>query len=184
MEHLDRAALEAGVAVVRDAPADDGRLELLVRRPAEGERELLAEATLDPVVGLVGDTWQARGSSRTPDGAAHPEMQLTLMSSRAAALMAGSRDRWPLAGDQLYVDLDISTDNLPPGTQLAIGDATVEVTAQPHTGCQKFAARFGMEAARFVNSDVGRELNLRGINARVVSAGTVHVGDTISKTPS
>jgi hypothetical protein len=179
---MSTAALEAGVDGVRAAPADGGRLEMVVCRPAPGEREVLDEASLDRVVGLVGDTWKSRGSRRTPDGSANPDMQLTLMSARAAELVVGSRDRWPLAGDQLYVDLDLSTANLPAGTRLAIGSAVVEVTAAPHTGCQKFAQRFGLDAARFVNSEVGRALNLRGINARVVVDGTIRPGDAVRKT--
>ncbi len=184
VEHLDAASLEAGVGEVQGAPTDDGRLDLVVRRPAEAVREVLTEAVLDDEVGLVGDTWRARGSRHTADGSASPDMQITLMSSRAAALIAGPRERWPLAGDQLYVDLDLSVTNLPPGTRLSIGSAVVEVTAAPHTGCQEFAQRFGIDAARFVNSDVGRELNLRGINARVVAEGTVRPGDRVRKTPS
>jgi MOSC domain-containing protein YiiM len=106
-------------------------------------------------------------------------MQINIMNARATALVAGSKDRWPLAGDQLYVDLDLSGANLPPGTRLAIGSAVLEVTSQPHTGCAKFVARFGLDAMKFVNSPVGRELNLRGINAKVVTAGTIRVGDDV-----
>jgi hypothetical protein len=182
MEHLDTAALEAGVQEVRAAPTDDGLLELVVRRPEPGRREVLDEADLDQAVGLVGDGWRVRGSRRTPDGSANPDQQLTLMSTRAAGLIAGPRERWPLAGDQLYVDLDLSGANLPPGSRVEIGSAVVEVTREPHTGCQKFVQRFGLDAMRFVNSAVGRELNLRGINARVVVEGTVRPGDRVRKT--
>jgi hypothetical protein len=183
MEHPSTAALEAGVAEVRRSPADAGRLELIVRRPEVGAREVVAEATLDLADGLAGDCWRARGSSRTPDGAANPDAQLTLMNARAAALIAGPLDRWPLAGDQLFVDLDLGGANLPAGTRLLLGTATIEVTAHPHTGCEKFAARFGRDAARFVNSPVGRELNLRGINTRVVVPGVVRLGDIVRKGP-
>ena len=166
---------------VRAAPADCGRVELIARRPAEGEREVVSEAVLDPVEGLVGDNWLTRGSRATADGSAHPDAQLTVMSARAAALIAGPRDRWPLAGDQLYVDLDLSGANLPPGTRLAAGDAVIEITPLPHTGCGKFVRRFGVDAMRLVNSEVGRELNLRGVNARIVSGGPVRVGDELRK---
>jgi MOSC domain-containing protein YiiM len=131
--------------------------------------------------GLSGDTWRVRGSSRSGDGRAHPDMQLNVMSARAAALVAQSDDRWALAGDQLYVDLDLSGASLPPGTRLAIGGAIIEVTPQPHTGCRKFVDRFGLDAMKFVNSPVGRELNLRGINAKVVRAGTIRVGDVVRR---
>jgi hypothetical protein len=181
MTYVESPVLEAGLDEIRGAPHDNGLVELIVRRPAEDEREVLIEATLDPVVGLVGDLWPTRGSSRMPDGSAHPGMQLTLMNARAAALIAGDRDRWPLAGDQLYVDLDLSGENLPAGTRLSIGTAIVEVSDQPHTGCAKFAARFGRDALKFVNSTDGRALNLRGINTSIVEAGLVRLGDSIKK---
>jgi hypothetical protein len=181
VQHFDLEQLEAGVDEVRGSPADDGRVELMVSRPAEGERVVLDEATLDADVGLVGDNWKARGNRHRPDGSANPKAQITLMNSRAADLIAGSVERWPLAGDQLYVDLDLGGANLPPGARLALGDAVVEVTDEPHTGCAKFSQRFGLDAVRFVNGDAGRELNLRGINTRVVVPGVVRRGDKITK---
>jgi len=181
VEYPTTAILEAGLDDVRCSPADVGRVELIVRRPAVDEREILAEARLDTSDGLVGDTWKVRGSKCMPDGSAHPEMQLNIMNARAARLVAGGDDRRHLAGDQLYVDLDISETNLPPGTRLTLGSAVIEVTPQPHTGCAKFAGRFGKEALRFVNSDVGKQLRLRGMNAKVVVSGTVRPGDEIRK---
>jgi MOSC domain-containing protein YiiM len=165
------AVLESGLAEIRRSPAAAGTVALIVRRPAAGEREVLAEAVLDPVQGLVGDYWHGQGSD--------PDTQLTLMNARVAAIVARVPDRWPLAGDQLYVDLDLSGANLPPGTRLKLGTAVIEVTAEPHRGCGKFIRRFGVDAMRFVNSGVGRELNLRGINARIVGGGTVRTGDAI-----
>lgn len=181
MEHLTTAALEAGLDEILASPADQGRLELIVRRPAVDQREVLAEATLDTTDGLLGDTWRARGSGRTPDRSADPDKQLTVMNARLAALIAGDPQRRPLAGDQLYLDLDLSETNLPPGSRLAMGGAVIEITAPPHTGCAKFAARFGRDALRFVNSPVGRQLRLRGANARIVVPGTVRRGDEIRK---
>jgi hypothetical protein len=175
------AELTAALDHIRAAPDDDGRLELIVRRPGLGEREVLLEAVLDLDCGLVGDTWNRRRSTRTADGSPHPEMQLNVMNARSAAAIAGPPGRWPLAGDQLYVDLDISVANLPPGTRLAIGDAVVEVTPQPHTGCVKFKGRFGGDALRFVNTGEGKALRLRGMNARVVQAGTIRPGDPVRK---
>jgi hypothetical protein len=179
--YLTMAELEAGLAEIRRCPQDEGRVALIVRRPRTEEREILEQGELDVELGLIGDNWQARGSSMTEDGAAHPEMQLNLMNARAIDLIAGDKSRWRLAGDQLFVDLDLSGVNLPPGTRLAIGTAVIEVTAVPHTGCKKFTARFGLDAMKFVNSPVGRELNLRGINVKVVKAGTIAVGDAVSK---
>ncbi len=184
MEHLSTAALEAGLGDVRESPSDGGTVELIVRRPAVDEREVLAAAMLDVEAGLAGDTWPVRGSKRTADGSPHPDMQVTVMNSRAALLVARAPDRRMLAGDQFYVDLDLSPANLPPGTRLALGSAVIEVTDQPHLGCAKFAARFGADALRFVNSRVGRELRLRGLNARVVVAGMVRPGDAIRKLPA
>ncbi|MGE3178444.1 MAG: MOSC domain-containing protein, partial [Vicinamibacterales bacterium] len=142
-QHLTMEQLHAGLDEIRRSPRETGRLEMIVRRPAVGHREALTEAVLDLEVGLVGDTWVARGSTRTPDGTRHPDMQINLMNARAIALIAQERARWPLAGDQLFVDLDLSAANLPPGTRMGIGEAILEVTAQPHTGCAKFVERFG-----------------------------------------
>ena len=183
VKHLDTAALQAGLGHVRESPPDHGTVEMIVRRPAVDEREVLAVGTLDADVGLAGDTWQVRGSSRTPDGSAHPGMQLTVINSRAALLVAQDPGRRQLAGDQLYVDLDLSPANLPAGTRLAIGSAVIEVSEEPHLGCAKFAARFGKDAWRFVNSRVGRGLRLRGLNARILASGTVRPGDRVSKLP-
>jgi MOSC domain-containing protein YiiM len=153
-----------------------------VRRPRVGQREVLEEGQLDTVAGLVGDTWRFRGSSRMPDKTSpHPDMQINVMNARAIALIAQDPKRWALAGDQLFIDLDLSQENLPPGTRLAIGTAIIEVTAQPHTGCGKFVERFGLDAMKFVNSPRGRQLSLRGINARVVQNGTVRRGDVARK---
>ena len=177
--HRRTAELEAGVAHIRLSPTTIGRLEMIVRRPAIEARDVVDQAELDLAIGLVGDTWRERPSRSTEDGKAHPDKQLTLMNARSAAIIAGDRDRWPLAGDQLYVDLALGYDTLPPGSLLSIGDAVVEVTAPPHRGCAKFTRRFGADALRFVNSPAGVELNLRGINARVDTPGTVRAGDTI-----
>lgn len=179
--HLPPEVLEAGLDHIRRSPTDDGVLQLIVRRPAVDEREVLDTGELDLASGLVGDTWATRGSSSTPDGSAHPDGQLTIMNYRCAALVAGSPARVPLAGDQLYVDLDLSEERLPAGTCLAIGGAVIEITSKPHRGCAKFAARFGAAALRFVNVGAGSELNLRGRNARVVVAGTVHRGDRVRR---
>jgi len=181
MKHLTTAELEAGLESIRQSPKDDGILNLIVRRPQVNVREVLQTGELDLIEGLLGDTWKMRGSSRTADGSSHPDMQLNIMNSRVAALVAQDADRWQLAGDQLYIDLDLSDENLPPGTRLAIGTAIIEVTAQPHNGCRKFVERFGLDAMRFVNSPLGKQLHLRGINAKVVQAGVIKTNDALRK---
>jgi MOSC domain-containing protein YiiM len=183
MRNAELSGLEASLTNIRRAPADHGTVELIARRPAENEREVVAEAWLDVSEGLSGDNWKTRGSTRTPDGGPNSAAQVTLMNARAAAAMAGERDRWALAGDQLYVDLDISLGNLPPGRRVQIGDAVIEFSEAPHTGCAKFSARFGVDAQKFVNSQAGRELRLRGANCRIVASGTVRAGDAITKLP-
>jgi hypothetical protein len=141
---------------------------MIVRRPQGEQREVLQEGQLSADEGLVGDNWKERTSARTADGSPHPDMQLTIMNTRLIALLAQEKSRWQLAGDQLFIDLDLSADNLPPGTQLAIGSAVIQITDQPHTGCNKFSARFGLDAIKFVSSQAGKQLCLRGIYARVV----------------
>ena len=175
---------DAWLTEVRRSPADHGTLAMIVRRPTTDEREVLAHGELDPTVGLVGDNWLARGSRSTPDGAAEPDAQLNIMNVRAARLVAGDDDRVPLAGDQLFVDLDLSPENLPAGTRLQIGGAVIEVTAKPHTGCAKFTRRFGLAAHRWINGRTGKEQRLRGICAKVVVAGTITAGDAVVKLPS
>jgi len=181
MEQPTLDTLLAGLDEIRRSPTDGGLLELIVRRPAVGVREVLETGILTHSEGLSGDSWNQRPSRRSADGGPHPHMQLNIMNSRAIALIAQSQDRWALAGDQLYVDLDLSEANLPAGTRLAIGTAVIEVTDQPHTGCTQFSQRFGADARKFVNSQGGRALRARGINAAVVVPGTVTKGDRIAK---
>lgn len=177
MDHRSTAELEAAVPSFRAAPKDEGRVVLVLRRPSEGERDILDVARLTFADGVEGDTWKSRGSRRTDDGSAHPDMQLNVMNARFAEFVAGSEERMALAGDQLYLDLDIGPGNAPPGTRISLGTAEIEITDQPHTGCAKFVQRFGLDAQRFVNSDVGLSIKARGVNAKVVVEGDVSPGD-------
>ena len=179
--HPTYAELEAQLDHIRQSPKDLGSLDLIARRPALKKREVLAEAELTIAQGVVGDTWKDRPSRHTEDGGPHVEMQLNLMNSRMVAALAPDDEGRAQAGDQLYVDLDLSPENLPAGTRLAIGTAVIEVTAMPHTGCAKFRQRFGADATKFINSPVGKSLRLRGINAKVVQEGVVRRGDAVRK---
>jgi hypothetical protein len=179
--YVPLATLEAGMDIIRQSPKDVGELRLIACRPDTDAREVVSAGQLDLAVGLVGDNWKARGSKRTPDGSANLDMQLTLMNARVIALLSPDKDRWALAGDQLFVDFDLSEANVPAGTRLAIGTAVVEVTPPPHTGCSKFADRFGKDAVKFVNSPIGKELHMRGVNAKVVQSGSVRNGDAVKK---
>ena len=174
--HRTRAELEAAVEELRASPVGEGVLRLIVRRPVEEEREVLPEAALDESEGLVGDRWNVADYGDGPD---RFDTQLTLMNAFAASLIAGEPEHWPPAGDQLYVELSLAGEDLPPGSRLEIGSALIEISAVPHTGCGKFVRRFGVDAMKFVNSPVGRELNLRGVNARVVRGGVVAQGDAV-----
>lgn len=178
---LTTADLEKGLEHILESPKDDGELQLIVCRPQVDQRQTLETGRLDTEQGLVGDNWLTRGTRSKPQSAANPDMQLNIMNSRVAALVAQDAERIPLAGDQLYLDLDLSGENLPAGTRLAIGDAVIEVTEPPHTGCRKFADRFGKDAVMFVNTGLGGRLNFRGINARVVRSGDIRVGDIARK---
>jgi MOSC domain-containing protein YiiM len=169
----------AQLQLVREAPGDLGRLELIVCRPAVDERTVLETADLDAEHGLVGDRWGRQDHGSTPSYLA---AQITVISTRLLAAIEPHRDRWPLAGDQLYVDLDLSEANLPAGSRLAIGRAVLEVSETPHTGCAKFSARFGSDALRWINSPTGRAHRLRGLNARIVQGGTIRVGDAVHRT--
>jgi MOSC domain-containing protein YiiM len=173
--HLTMAELQAGLEEIKRSPKDRGTLKQIVRRPRVNERELLTDGELHPDEGLSGDTWRHRG--RSP----HPDVQLTLMNARTIALIAQDEARWGLAGDQLFVDLDLSLVNLPPGARLTVGSAIVEISEEPHTGCSKFMSRFGADAMKFVNSELGRQLRLRGANARIIRAGAIRVGDVVAK---
>ncbi len=179
MVHLTLAELEAGLEHIRRSPSDDGVVELIVRRPGVDRRVVLESGRLTHEDGLDGDSWSVRPSKSRPDGSPHVARQITVINARLAALVAVEPERRPLAGDQLHLDLDLSRSNLPAGTRLEIGTAIIEVSSEPHRGCEKFAARFGNQALRFVNSEAGRELRLRGLNARVVRPGTVTIGDRV-----
>lgn len=167
-------ALTAGLDEVRRSPATTGVLELIVRRPRTDGREVMESAELDMAEGLVGDGWKTRG-------AAELERQLTLANARLMALVAREKRHWPPAGDQLYVDFDLSQDNAPPGTRLAIGAAVIQITETPHTGCRKYAARYGLDALKFVSTPMGKHLRLRGVYAKVVRSGTIRAGDAVTK---
>lgn len=180
-KHLTTHELEAGLDAIYQSPKDNGVLDMIVRRPQVEEREVLTEGRLNVTDGLEGDNWKARGSTSTPDKSAHPEMQINIMNSRVIQLLAKEKDRWQLAGDQLFIDMDLSAENMPAGTKLSIGEAILEVTPVPHSGCKKFTARFGLEAMKFVNSPLGKELHLRGINAKVLQAGIIRIGDVVKK---
>lgn len=179
--HRSISDLTEALEYILGAPESQGNVEMIAIRPGEDQRELIPAGKLDPDLGLVGDNWKARGNRHTEDGKADRKAQLTLMNSRVIEHVAGSRDRWALAGDQVYVDMDLSIENLPPGTRLRVGDAIIEVSDTPHTGCKKFASRFGAEALRFVNIGVGRESRFRGMNAFVVQGGEFGVGSPVVK---
>jgi dihydrofolate reductase len=179
--HSTRDALDARLPELRALPSDEGTLALIVVRPAEGERRTPSTAELTTEDGVVGDRWRTTRTVTLPDGSPDPGNQLTLMSSRMLGLIT-TPERWPIAGDNLVVDMGLDVARLPVGARLAVGTAAVvEISEEPHTGCAKFSARFGSDALKFVNSPEGRQLRLRGVNAKVVVPGTVSTGDVIRR---
>ena len=181
VNHPGIEQLNAGLGHVRRSPASAGPLLMVVQRPNVDRRKVASEGRLDVEGGLIGDTWRERGSTSTADGSANPEAQVTIINSRALQLMAQSEQRWPLAGDQLVIDIDLSEANLPPGARLSVGSAVLEISAEPHTGCVKFARRFGNDSLRFVSTPIGQKMRLRGVNTRVVQSGDIRVGDIVEK---
>jgi GNAT superfamily N-acetyltransferase len=181
--HRTREEMLAFLPTLDALPRDAGTVRLVVARPASGGREVLSEGRLAADVGLVGDNWLPRGSRHSADGSALLDMQLNLTSYAMIEFLAQEGDRVALAGDQLYLDLDLSHDNLPTGTQLHFGvegaGAVVVVTDTPHQGCAKFINRYGREAMTFVNGPEGKPRRLRGLCARVVRDGAVRPGDQV-----
>jgi MOSC domain-containing protein YiiM len=178
---LATSQLHAGLDYIQQSPQDQGVLELIVRRPQVDQREVLEKAELDLVNGLVGDNWLFRFHPSRWKDSTHFDTQITVMNSRMISLLAPEKENWPIAGDQLFVDLDLSIQNVPAGTRLAIGSVIIEVSDKPHTGCKKFSARFGQDALDFVNSAVGKQLRLRGLNSRIIQPGVIHVKDRVIK---
>lgn len=173
--------LESSLEFVLQSPKDNGVLEMIVRRPNIDQREVISVSNITTETGLDGDNWKTRGSTKTPDGSANPETQITLMNTRMIQQIAGDKENWQLAGDQLFVDLDLSTENLPPLSLLQVGSVILEISATPHTGCKKFSERFGLDALKFISTPEGKSLRLRGVNAKVIQSGQIQVGDTIRK---
>lgn len=181
IQHLTTEQISEGLSYVLESPDDGGTLEAIVIRPAVDERVTLREADVSPDGGVHGDRWKHQCHLHLPDGRSHPDVQVTLMNARMIDLIAQDTSRWALAGDNMFVDLDLSDANLPVGSRLAIGSAILEISPVPHNGCKKFAQRFGKDAVRFVNTTQGKTNHLRGRYARIVQAGTVRVGDTITR---
>ncbi len=179
--YLTHDELQSGLAAIRQSPADHGVLRAIVIRPGKNERDSLTQCQLSPELGVQGDNWAKGCWKSLPDGKPHPDVQVAITNARSIALIAQDEDRWSLAGDNLYVDLDLSSDNLPCGQRISLGETILEITEVAHNGCSKFAQRFGPDALKFVNSEVGKKLHLRGIYARVVQAGVISVGDVIKK---
>lgn len=181
IEHRPFATLEAGLENIKKSPTDNGMLYMIVVRTHKRERAVPWYCNVSPELGVEGDHW-SKGSWKTlPDGSPDPSVQVTLMNSRCLDLLATEKDRWPLAGDNLIVDMDLSFENLAPGQKLSLGSAILEITDIPHTGCMKFRERFGVDGLKFVSTKTARELRLRGVFARVLNAGVVTVGDHLKK---
>ncbi|MGD8310568.1 MAG: hypothetical protein PVG98_14120 [Chromatiales bacterium] len=179
--HLTLDELNAGLPEILASPKDHGTLRAIVVRPARGERRDLESCEISLAGGTHGDHWAKGCWKSTEDGSPHPDVQICIMNARCIQLIAQERDNWPPAGDNLFIDMDLTPDNTPPGTRLAIGTAVIEITDTPHNGCADFIRRCGRDACVFVNTGEGKRLRLRGIYARVVQDGRVAAGDRVRK---
>lgn len=179
--HFTLEHLQTQLEYIQQSPKETGRVELIVRRPGTEEREVIPQGRLIVSAGLEGDNWQARGSAATPDGSANPETEITLMNARVIHALTQDETRWALAGDQFFVDFDLSEENIPAGSRLIIGSAILEVSATPHNGCKKFSERFGLDGLKFISMAEYKPLRMRGINAKIIQAGEVKQGDIIRK---
>lgn len=181
IEHPTVETLETGLEIIRNSPQDNGTLEMIVVRPAKNQRSTLQECELSLKRGVEGDHWANGCWKSLPDGSPDPDVQVTIMNSRCLKLISASSSQWPLAGDNLIVDMDLSVQNLQPGQKLSIGSAILEITSVPHTGCNNFKERFGIDSLKFISSKIGKELRLRGIYARIIRDGHIKVGDRLKK---
>jgi MOSC domain-containing protein YiiM len=179
--HLTMEELKAGLAEIMASPADGGTLEGIVVRPEHDARTEVESVDISLKGGVHGDHWAKGCHKSTEDGLPHPDVQICIMNARCIALIAQARDNWAPAGDNLFIDLNLSAGNLAPGQRLAIGSAVIEITAEPHNGCAKFIERYGRDACVFVNTGEGKRNRLRGIYARVVEDGRITIGDRVEK---
>jgi hypothetical protein len=178
-KHRSLVEIIAGFEALPPPPKDRGRLSLIVRRYPDGHREILSSTRLTPEEGVPGDGWNRRPPRKI-------DAQLAVIRIDIAELLAGEQSV-TLVGDQLFVDLNISSENLPTGTRLRVGNAEVEMTPEPHNGCLKFKDRFGQEALDFVNAKATRDQNRRGVYWKVVKAGEITDGcpiEVLSRTES
>jgi len=179
--HLTRDELMAGLPEILAAPQDEGILRAIVIRPTKGERIERDSNEMSFAQGMHGDHWANGCWKTTADGKPHPDVQICIMNARCIQLIAQDHANWARAGDNLFIDMDLTPRNTPPGTRLRIGAAIIEVTDTPHNGCAAFIERYGRDACVFVNMGEGGRLRLRGIYARVVQDGRVSVGDKVVK---
>jgi hypothetical protein len=180
-EHRSLAELQQGLPVILAAPKDEGVLRAIVVRPAHGERLTPGASEVSLARGVHGDHWEKGCWRTTEDGRPDPDVQICIMSARCIELIAGPIENWPPAGDNLFIDMDLTPANMPPGQRFSIGTALFEITAVPHNGCDQFIARFGRDAVLFVNTGEGKRLRLRGIYARVIRDGRIAAGDRVTK---
>ncbi len=181
MKYAAQSDIDRRMDWVLNAPRDKGRVKLIVVRPQTNQRTMLEQVLFSREAGVTGDNWQQHCWKKCDDGKADPSVQVAIMNARMIEVLAGHKNNWPLAGDQLFVDFDLGINNLSPGDQLQVGGAVLEITAEPHRGCGKFKKRFGETALQYVNSAQGDAHRLRGIYATIISNGDVSIGDTICK---